>query len=299
MRVTVRVPATVANLGPGFDILALALQLQNEVEAEIEPGAGLEIDPGPNAPVELRDPRHNLVSRSFESACAAAGVARPEVRLRCRNAIPFARGLGSSAAAAVSGVLAANVLAGLGWDEQQVIGHAATIEGHPDNVAAATLGGLAICVRDGPVIHLDVPDQLRAVIFIPNAEMSTEIARRVVPKQFSREDAVHNAARCALLVAAMLTGELGLLREAMRDRWHQPFRGELMPHVPLLIEAALGAGAHGACLAGAGPSVLALVSGDDSAVGPTMEAAAAGAAVAGRAVTYRVRNFGARVDVAA
>jgi homoserine kinase len=96
----------------------------------------------------------------------------------------------------------------------------------------------------------------------------------------------------------MLTGELGLLAEAMRDRWHQPFRGELMPHVPRLIEAALDAGAHGACLAGAGPSVLALVSGDASAVGAAMEAAA-GAAVAGRSVTYRVRNFGARVDVAA
>jgi homoserine kinase len=188
VRVTVRVPASIANLGPGFDILALAVQLHNEVEAVAESGGTVEIDPGPGAPAELRDPHQNLVSRSFESACAAAGVARPGVRLRCRNAIPFARGLGSSAAAAVSGVLAANVLAGLGWDEQQVIGHAAAIEGHPDNVAAATLGGLVICVRDGPTIHLEVPDELRAVVFIPDSEMSTTTARGVVPSRFSRDD---------------------------------------------------------------------------------------------------------------
>src|ERR1039458_2635029 len=280
MHVTIRVPATVANLGPGFDILALAVQLQNEVEAWSEPEGGISIDPGPDSSEELRDPARNLIARAFVAACAVARVTPPCARISCRNAIPFGRGLGSSAAAALSGVLAANALANLGWDEQQVIARAAEIEGHPDNVAAAMLGGMVVCVRDGPVAQVPVPDELRAVLFVPDAEMSTE------------------AARCALLVTAMLTGRLDLLGEAMRDRWHQPARSELMPHVPLLIDAALAAGAHGACLAGAGPSVLALCTGDTETVASAMAAAAAAPEVAGQPVTHPVRNFGARVDLA-
>jgi homoserine kinase len=298
MRVTIRVPATVANLGPGFDILALAVQLQNEVEAWSEPAGGITIDPGPGSPEVLRDPARNLISRALVAACEAAGADLPGVGIRCRNAIPFGRGLGSSAAAALSGVLAANALANLGWDEQQVIAHAARIEGHADNVGAAMLGGMVICAGEVPVVQVAVPDQLRAVLFVPDAEMDTEAARRVVPGSFSREDAIHNAARCALLVTAMLTGRLPLLAEAMRDRWHQPARSLLMPHVPPLIEAALAAGAHGACLAGAGPSVLALCTGDTDRVASAMAAAAGRLAVSGHPVDYAVRNFGARVDLA-
>jgi homoserine kinase len=299
MHVTVRVPATVANLGPGFDILALALQQQNEIEAWSEPdGGGVSIDPGPESPRELRDPARNLITRAFVAACATGGVAPPCARITCRNAIPFGRGLGSSAAAALSGVLAANAMARLGWDAQRVIAQAAEIEGHPDNVAAAMLGGMVICLRDGPVTQVAVPDELRAVLFLPDVEMSTEAARRVVPSSFSREEAIYNASRCALLVAAMLTGRLELLGEAMRDRWHQPARSELMPHVPRLIDAALAAGAHGACLAGAGPSVLALCTGGTEAVVSAMAAAARLAGVDGHPVTHPVRNFGARVDLA-
>lgn len=297
MHVTIRVPATVANLGPGFDILALAVQLQNEVEAWSEPEGGIAINAGVGATAELQDPARNLIARSFVAACAAARVDPPGARIRCHNAIPFGRGLGSSAAAAVSGVLAANVLAGLGWDERQVINHAAQIEGHPDNVAAAMLGGMVVCVRDGPVVPVPVPDRLRAVLFIPDEEMSTEAARRVVPFSFSREEAIYNASHCALLVTAMLTGQLDLLGEAMRDRWHQPARSELMPHVPLLIDAAVAAGAHGACLAGAGPSVLAFCTEGDQEVAAAMGAAARLAGVRGHTATYSVRNFGARVDL--
>jgi homoserine kinase len=298
MRVTVRVPATIANLGPGFDILALAVQLQNEVEATSAASGVISVDPGPEAPDELRDPGRNLVSRAFAAACAEAGVTPPGVRLRCTTAIPMGRGLGSSAAAALAGVLSASFLAGLGWDEQEVIACAARLEGHPDNVAAAMLGGLAVSVREGPVIRLDVPDSLRAVLFLPEAAMSTPSARQVVPASFSRDDAVYNAGRCALLVAALLGDRPELLAEAMRDRWHQAPRSALMPHVPALIEAALQAGAHGACLAGAGPSVLALTGERSAPVEAALQEAAGRARVAGRVVTHRVRNFGTRVDVA-
>lgn len=298
MHVTIRVPATVANLGPGFDILALAIQLQNEVEAWSEPDGGITVDPGPGASAELRDPARNLVARALAAACEAAGTPPPGVRILCRNAIPFGRGLGSSAAAVLSGVLAANALANLGWDEQQVIGQAARIEGHPDNVGAAMLGGMVICADRGPVVQVTVPDELRAVVYVPDQEMATPAAREVVPGSFSREDAVHNAARCALLVTAMLTGRLQLLAEAMQDRWHQPARSRLMPHVPALIRSALAAGAHGACLAGAGPSVLALCTGDTGAVASAMAETAARIHLDGHAVAYPVRNFGARVDLA-
>ena len=299
MHVTVRVPATVANLGPGFDILALALQQQNEIEAWSEPdGGGVSIDPGPESPRELRDPARNLITRAFVAACATGGVAPPCARITCRNAIPFGRGLGSSAAATLGGVLAANALAELGWDEQRIIRHAARIEGHPDNVAAALLGGLVICAGDVSAVRIPVPERLHAVVFVPDTEMSTEVARELVPLTFSREDAIHNAARCALLVATMLTGDLPLLGEAMRDRWHQAARSEVMPHVLLVIEAAVAAGAHGACLAGAGPAVLALCSGPSDEVGPAMVAAARTASVTGRAEAFGIRNTGARVEVA-
>jgi homoserine kinase len=298
MHVTIRVPATVANLGPGFDILALALQLQNEIEVWPEHEGGISIDPGPGSSEGLRDPARNLIARAFVAACASARADPPGVRITCRNVIPFGRGLGSSAAAALSGVLAANAVAGLNWDEQEVIAQAARVEGHPDNVAAAMLGGLVVCVRDGPVAQVAVPDELRAVLFIPDGEMSTDAARRVVPHSFSREEAIYNASRCALLVTAMLTGRLELLGEAMRDLWHQPARSELMPHVPRLIDAALAAGAHGACLAGAGPSVLALCTGNTEAVEAALVAEAPLVPVAGRVAGYAVRNFGARVDLA-
>jgi homoserine kinase len=298
MHVTVRVPATVANLGPGFDILALSVQLQNEIEAWSDPAGGITVDPGPGSPPELRDPARNLIARALVAACKAAGADPPGARILCRNAIPFGRGLGSSAAAVLSGVLAANTLTDLGWDEQQVITQAARIEGHPDNVGAAMLGGMVVCLGEGSVVQLTVPDELRAVLFVPDQEMGTEAARGVVPDSFSREDAVHNAARCALLVTAMLTGRLELLAEAMRDRWHQPARSRLMPHVPVLIEAALSAGAHGACLAGAGPSVLAICTGDTGRVASAMAEAAGQIRLDGHPVTYAVRNFGARVELA-
>ena len=297
MHVTVRVPATVANLGPGFDIIALAIQLQNEIEAWSEPAGGITIDPGPGSPDELRDPARNLVARSLMAACAASGIEAPGARILCRNAIPFGRGLGSSAAAVLGGVLAANALANLGWDEQRVVAEAARIEGHADNVGAAMLGGLVICVDHGSAVQVTVPDELRAVVFVPDQEMATAAAREVVPDSFSREDAIHNAARCALLVTALLTGRFELLAEAMRDRWHQPARSRLMPHVPTLIEAAMAAGAHGACLAGAGPSVLALCTGDTALVTAAMAETAERIRVGGRALTYAVRNFGARVDL--
>jgi len=302
MRATVRVPASVANLGPGFDILALALQVQNEVVATATDDGvvSLEIDPG-EGDAELRDPAHNLVARGYMEACARLDL--PDgargVQLRCVNTIPVARGLGSSAAATLSGVLTAVALHRAPWDERAILDCAASFEGHADNVAAALLGGLVICAPGAAVQRVDAPDELHAIVFAPAQRLSTAEARRAVASQFSREDAIFNAARCALLVRSVALADWAALREAMDDRWHQSQRSALFPAMGALIDAAYAGGADGACLAGAGPSVLALCARDPQPVAAAMEEAAAAAGVAGTTLHLRPRNFGARVEVRA
>jgi homoserine kinase len=299
MQVRIAVPATVANLGPGFDVLALALELQNEVVATQTGEPGLSIDPGPDAPSELHDPGHNLVARAYTATCAELGVLPAGVHFACVNRIPFRRGLGSSAAAALAGALCATAMHAAPWDEQRTLRWVADMEGHPDNAAAALLGGLAIVVPDHPAVSMDVPDELRAVVFVPDLELATALARRVVPQAFTRADAVHNAARCALLVRAMALRDWATLGTAMEDRWHQPARTALFPELPVIIDAAVGAGARGAAMSGAGPSVVALTDGDTTAVGEAMAAAAREHGVGGEVIVSRVRNWGARVDVSA
>ena len=252
MRVRVAVPSSVANLGPGFDILALALQLQNDIRAEQRPGA-LSIDAGRDAPAALNDPEHNLVTVAYAKSCAELGVPATGVHFACVNRIPIGRGMGSSAAAALAGVLVATALHQAPWDEDAVLERAAAIEGHRDNAAAALLGGLAICAPGAPAVHMAVSDELRAVLFIPDLPFTTHEARQVVPTTFSRADAIFNAGRCALLVRAFATGDHAGLRIAMQDRWHQDARFALMAGAQEIIAAANDAGASGAALAGAGP----------------------------------------------
>lgn len=297
MEVRIAVPATVANLGPGFDIFALALELQNEVTATRTGDQGISVDPGPGAPAELHDPARNLVTRAYTAACAELGVLPDGVHIACVNRIPFRRGLGSSAAAALAGTLCATALNAAPWDEQRIISWVAALEGHPDNAAAALLGGLAIVVPDEPVTTMEVSDALRAVVYVPDVELSTTLARRVVPGAFTRADAVFNASRCALLVRAVAMHDWGTLGVAMQDRWHQSPRTALFPALPELLDAALQGGARGAAMSGAGPSVVALTDGDPEPIEAAMAAVASVHGISGETIVSRVRNWGARVDV--
>jgi homoserine kinase len=299
MQVRIAVPATVANLGPGFDVLALALELQNEVVATQTGESGLTIDPGPDAPAELRDPARNLVARAYTATCAELGALPEGLHIQCVNRIPFRRGLGSSAAAALAGVLCATSLHAAPWDEQRILAWVSGIEGHPDNAAAALLGGLAIVVPEVAAVNMEVSDELQAVLYVPELELSTALARTVVPQAFSRADAVFNLSRAALLVRAVALRDWDLLGVAMQDRWHQPPRTALFPALPSLIAAAMEGGARGASLSGAGPSVVALTDRDPQAVAAAMAAAAVAAGIGGEAIVSRVRNWGARVDVSA
>jgi homoserine kinase len=273
--VRVRVPATSANLGPGFDALALALTLYDEVEAWVsEPGLSIEIS---GEGVHLAEAgEDHLVVRAMRAAFAAAGWQPAGVGLRCVNSIPHGRGLGSSAAAIVSGVLAARALVPRGdakLPDEAAFELAADLEGHPDNVAACLAGGLTIAwtVEGHPrMTRLEPLASLTPVVCVAPGPVRTDVARAVLPDKVPHRDAAANAGRSALLVA-VLTGQsrpalagaapadgAGVLLDATRDRLHQDYRAVAMPHTHALVERLRAAGIP-AVVSGAGPSVLALL----------------------------------------
>jgi len=289
MRVRVRVPATSANLGPGFDVLGLALALHNEIDAEEADQVSVAIE-GEGAG-RLETGARNVVARAVRMAFEAAGRPFRGVALRCVNRIPPSRGLGSSAAAWMGGLVAGNALAGGGLSRDTLLELATRAEGHPDNVAAALLGGLTVSCKTGErvvALSLPVPPAIRWVVLIPEIEGSTEEARAVLPASVSRADAVFNLQRVALLLGALSAGRLDLLPAALDDRLHQPQRWRLFPWLPGAVAAARDAGALGCVLSGAGPSLLAPVAGPGDAVAAAMEAALRDAGTAGRAVTLAV-----------
>lgn len=273
--VRVRVPATCANLGPGFDCLGLALQLYDEVTVEVT-DSGLDIEMvGEGAADVARDESH-LVVRALRVGAELLGGQPAGLRLRARNAIPHGRGLGSSAAAVVAGLLAARALHpdGAGrLPNPELLALAAGLEGHPDNVAACLLGGLTVAWAAGdtaiPVraVRLDPHPGVRPVLFVPDVALPTSIARGLLPATVEHTDAAINAGRAALLVHA-LTIDPGLLLPATEDRLHQPYRAPAMPATAALIARLRSLGIP-AVLSGAGPSVAAFTDMDLSAEVPT------------------------------
>ena len=294
MRVHVRVPATSANLGPGFDALGLALALHNEVEAAEADGVSVRIE-GEGADRLPAGP-DNVVARGVRLAFDAAGGTFKGVALTCVNRIPTARGLGSSAAAWVGGLVAGNALLGEPLDGDALLALATRAEGHPDNVAAALLGGLTVSCVDAErvtAIALPVPADVRWVVLVPAVSSSTAEARAVLPASVPHADAVFNVQRVALLLAALSAGRPAALRAALDDRLHQPYRLALFPWMPAVIDAARRSGALGCVLSGAGPALLAPVVGDAAPVARAMEGALAAAGIAGIARVYAVEVNGA------
>jgi homoserine kinase len=294
VRVHVRVPATSANLGPGFDALGLALTLYNEVVAEERDGVTVTIE-GEGADRLARD-GGNVVARGVKLAYEAAGRAFKGCALECVNRIPTARGLGSSAAAWVGGLVAGNALVGSPLSREALLGLAARAEGHPDNVAAAVFGGLTVsCVTaDGvTTVTLPVTKSLSWVVLVPEVTSATAEARALLPRSVPREDAVFNVQRVALLLASLQSAQPAALSVALEDRLHQPYRLKLFPWMPDVATAARTAGALGCVLSGAGPSLLAVVDGNGTAVGRAMEEAASRAGIRGKAQALDVDAAGA------
>lgn len=261
MTVRVRVPATSANLGPGYDSIGLALQIYNELTLSKAAGPQSTVEiTGEGAQSLPRDGSH-LSLKAADLLFEKASLKPPAWRLRQHNRVPPASGLGSSAAAIVGGLWAANAFLPRPFSREQLLELAVMLEGHPDNVAPALYGGAVICCREGERWHTMrlIPSAgLQLQLALPALTLSTGEARRVLPEQLSRSDAVFNLGRAAALTAALLTGEEGPLGWATEDRLHQPYRCPLIPGAEAALAAARRAGAGGAALSGAGPAVIAL-----------------------------------------
>ena len=291
----IRVPASSANLGPGFDSFAVALPLL--AEFEMHPARSWTVSSSDDG-VPIGD--DNLFVIAARAVGKAAGANVPAQHVDQRSTIPIARGLGSSAAAIVGGAVAANALLGEPLDRRTLLRVASEVEGHADNVAAALYGAFTLALPEdgGPVAtRIAFPRAWRICVFVPTTTLATEDARRVLPDLVPRTDAIFNLSHAAALVAAILRSDGALLSLAMNDRLHQPARTRLVPALAEIIAAARGAGAFGAALSGAGPSVLAIAPVRLAArVISAMEETAEQHSVGGRARVLRVRAAGAQVS---
>ena len=298
---TVEVPASSANLGSGYDCFAaaLSLKLRAELYRGDEPGIVLQAHGEGASSIDEAD--DNLVVRAFRDGLRAAHG--PEGghgswRIDVRSMVPSARGLGSSAAAIVAGLLLGISVGRRHPDPDEVLALATALEGHPDNVAAALYGGITLAVTDGgqsvALRRFRVPEAWIPVIFVPQRESRTAEMRDVLPLAVPHHEAAAAAARAALLATAVVTSDAGLLRVAMDDRLHQPFRLPQLPGTAELIEMAYEHGAAGACLSGAGPSVLAIC--DSPLSAHAVEKAWASAPMRGMAARLRFDTSGARLS---
>ena len=297
MKLRIRVPATTANLGPGFDCLGLALNWWNTIEVETRArGLTVECDAPPG--VDIPRNRHNLVVYGIDIVYKRAGKKRPPLYIHTSTHIPVGRGLGSSSAAIVGGILAANTLLDNPYSRREMVTLATRVEGHPDNVAPALLGGLMVAALDGKevtIARFPVPRELHCILFVPHLTLLTTKSRGILPKRIPRADAIYNASRVALWIAALRERRWEWLDVATQDRLHQPYRAKLVPGMYALFEAARRAGARGVALSGAGPSIIAFTDAKTEEIARAMECAAARIGLAGRTRVVRASARGAQV----
>lgn len=252
----VRVPASSANLGPGYDAMAAAMAMH--LELEVEEAGEFSLDPGG---LDVSRERDNLIVRAFETLHSADGIA-----FKLRSEIPLARGLGSSSAAIVAGLAAADHLFELALTREELLARATEIEGHPDNVAAAIYGGFVVCAAGGEAFaaRFDPPEGLEGIVVIPGEEVSTELARTAIPPDLPLADAVANVSAAALLVLGLRSADLDLVSRGLHDRIHQDRRRYLYPRSMEIVDTAKGLGALGATISGAGPTVLVWTTWDEA-----------------------------------
>ena len=295
--ISVRVPATSANLGPGYDAVGLALSLPMRISLDRAPYPAVEVR-GIGADLIPKGPEHP----AYRAArFVAERIDEPGVHFHLvqENEIPPARGLGGSAAALVGGAVAANDLLGRSLATPDLLNLVCELDGHPDNAAPAFLGGLVIgtLTPEGvSAVRLE-PKGLKAVVAVPDFSVSTTAARHALPEQVPHKDAAFNVGRSGLLLGALATGEYDLLRVAMQDRLHQPYRSHLIPGLEDVIEASLSSGAYGACLSGSGPTVLAFAPEEHAQkIAAAMRAAFGQRGVRAKAWALDVDLSGARVE---
>jgi homoserine kinase len=260
--VTVKVPATTANLGPGFDCIGAALKLYNEFKFTVLDAGGLIIQVSGTEAAKVQTDESNLLYQAFVKLYQHIEQTPPSVKIEIKLGVPLARGLGSSATAIVGGLVAANELAGSPLSELQVMELAIAMEGHPDNVVPALLGGCRLAATSSKGWEIcDIPwhRHIVPVVAIPDFELSTSEARKVVPTEISRGDAIFNISHLGLLLRGLATNREEWLKAALQDKLHQPYRQALIPGYDAVNDAAVAAGAYGMVISGAGPTLLALV----------------------------------------
>ena len=298
--VKIRVPGTSANCGPGFDCLGVSCTIYNELELTLLKEPTLEIQAEGEGADSIPTDARNLAWRSIQLLLRRV-KADEEYRgaiIRMKNGVPLSRGLGSSAAAIVGALKAANVLVGNPFDRRGLLQIATEIEGHPDNVAPAIYGGFTISL-----VHEGVPESfaflpklpLKLVIAVPDFHLSTKAARNALPEAVPMKDAVFNVGRAALLVAALAKGNIPFLRHAFDDALHQPYRAKLIPGMYDVFEAARNAGALGVALSGAGPCIIAYTTNHAATVGDAMVEAFRQHEVSARALALDVDKRGAHI----
>jgi homoserine kinase len=259
----IRVPSSTSNLGPGFDSQGIALRLYLTIDVEPVEGSQITFSFAGEGAEELQSAAEdNLILRAMKFVAEREGMALRPARLKVTNEIPLARGLGSSAAAIIAGFSAFEVITDTRLTQDKLLAYATEMEHHSDNVAAALLGSFVVsCVTDeGAVLasRVEWPDEVRAIVVVPNFKVRTEDSRRVVPASLSRQDAVFNIQRAALFVAAIAGRQYDLIREAMRDKLHQPYRAPLVPGLEEILQLQEVDGLIGVSLSGSGPTVFAL-----------------------------------------
>lgn len=256
--VKIQIPATSANLGSGFDCLGVALNMYNCVwmeEADV-------IDITSNDEVKVPNDEHNLIYWSAQRLYSECGKKLPGLRIIQENNIPMTRGLGSSSACIVAGLTGANRFLGSPLTKHDLVNLACKIEGHPDNTTPALLGGLVTAaMENGRVYSVSVPvaKKIRFGVFIPPFELKTEVARGALPEQYTRNDAVYNLSRSALMTAALFSGSLENLRVAVQDSLHQPYRMQFINGVETVFRMSYELGSYGTYISGAGPSIIAII----------------------------------------
>ena len=275
--VNVRAPATTANLGPGYDCLGMALDLWNELEVRKLETDDLNIFVQGFGEGTVPLDETNLIYKSMQFLFSENGQETPGMVINCTNNIPLNRGLGSSSAAIVSGLIAANSMCGNPYGTNELLEMAVEIEGHPDNVTPCLYGGCRlIAVEDKNIytIPIPVPDELDAIVFIPDMEISTQAARDILPETLTYEDAVHNISRIGLLIAGLFSDNPDYLNIATQDKLHQPYRQEIFRPMKVIFKGALDGGATGVFLSGSGSTIIAFSKDRQMTVGYEMAEAA-------------------------
>lgn len=299
MQATITIPATSANLGPGFDCLGLALSLYHTVTFATREEPGVTITACGEDAHKIPVDHSNLVWQSAELIFERFGERPYGLHIHQDNQIPIGSGLGSSSSAVLAGLLGANVLLGSPLSPAEILQQATDLEGHPDNVAPAVHGGLILGVQepDGLLVEAIATPPLRVVVVLPDFNLSTAEARAALPRQVSLQDAIFNTSRLGLLVRALETADYGKIRVAMQDRLHQPYRLPLIPGLAEAFTAAYVAGAAGVALSGAGPSLIAFAPGDHEAIGKALTAVFARHHLASRTWVLSVDTGGSQVHV--